>query len=592
MRAAALALLLSACSSVPTEDQVGLRLIGGQAALPTEVTALRFDLFYENQGDTTRLTIGDSLPDMPEFAAPALLTDLPTGIPILVRVLGSNGEREWIGHVGPVVLGPGERFYGDLRLYEVGTSTAVEPDGFARRFLHTATGLPDGRVLIAGGFTSATRAESCPAQAPTGATACFELQASRQGVLFDPNTSQLHEVDGGMGEARAGHTATLVDGRVLIAGGAPRAVLALVPGNGDGTVLRPEFVPLTAPDEVGAHSSFELFDPVLGFDEEDPDRNGDPTAGEFIGSAGDPGIVGQLNDPRFMHAAALAPDGNRVLLVGGVVADESFEVFDVGRAGGYGVYDNGGAALDSPRAHPSAVAGADSVWIFGGARASNNSDLAEIWDPGDTGNGAVRGAGDTSYPGEMPSDDTPRPELAAQRPVVGALNGGTHGVTSSWFGPNCRPGETTPSFATSDTCNESGGPGRSYVTDLSSGLTSVIDLELRAFGASAELRDFGLNPFRNDFEGPAPVVFSGGAANGGLIASQSVEVIAGDTTDGSTAAIRDAQLRTARFFHTSTAMPHRGLLTFGGIQLIGGDQVVLLDSVEVHYLDSPPAPNQ
>src|SRR5262249_53304457 len=108
-------------------------------------------------------------------------------------------------------------------------SNAWEPTGDLHegRYEHTATLLPDGRVLVAGGIG-------------TG------LQGLGSAELFDPTTGSWSRVPY-MAAQRADHTATLLlDGRVLVAGG-----FELNNPNGDGATYLSLY-------------SAEIFDPAGG----------------------------------------------------------------------------------------------------------------------------------------------------------------------------------------------------------------------------------------------------------------------------------------------------------------------------------------
>lgn len=179
---------------------------------------------------------------------------------------------------------------------------------------HTATLLPNGNVLLAGGW------------GPGGVLASAEIYASGSGA-FSPT--------GSMGTGRGGFTATaLPDGRVLVAGGY------------DGT---------------RSIASAELYD---------------PRTGTFA-------PTGRLRTPRSAHTAAPLPDG-RVLIAGGIddrdTVLDSAELYDprtgeFSRTGSMAVvrYKHAAAALRDGR-----------VLVLGGsdaldARATHAS--AELWDP-------------------------------------------------------------------------------------------------------------------------------------------------------------------------------------------------------------------
>jgi hypothetical protein len=154
-----------------------------------------------------------------------------------------------------VVGGGGEGYASrtSAELYDPATGT-FRPTGSMTigRWLHAATLLRDGRVLITGG------------RAPDDTTAATA-------EMFDPGSGRFSSA-GSMDASRQQHTATLLrDGRVLIAGGYQQ----------DGTTWE-------------VLSSTELFDPGTG---------------TFT-------PIGSMGDRRDGHTATLLDDG-RVLIAGG-----------------------------------------------------------------------------------------------------------------------------------------------------------------------------------------------------------------------------------------------------------------------------------
>jgi WD40 repeat protein len=162
------------------------------------------------------------------------------------------------------------------------------------RAAHTATLLPSGKVLIAGGMQ---RSEAF----------------SNSVELYDPTTG-IFAATGNMTTRRAGHTATLLPtGKVLIAGGSngewlascelydpatgrftPAGNLSVRRGGSTATLLRNGTVLFTGGFDGDLHSSAEVFDPATATFRP----------------------VGKMSAGRSSHTATLLPDG-KVLITGG-----------------------------------------------------------------------------------------------------------------------------------------------------------------------------------------------------------------------------------------------------------------------------------
>jgi hypothetical protein len=220
----------------------------------------------------------------------------------------------------------------------------------APRASHSATSLPDGRVLIAGGFDQSDDDRG--------------QMYLRSAEIYDPRTNKFTST-GEMTYSRAGHTATLLqNGTVLVAGGF---------------------------GAMGALSSAELFDPATESFTQITSmkvRRGGGTATLLLdgrvlfcgGGDREPTITAELFDPRTKsfaltanmayqrtaHTATRLP-GGMVLVVGGSSHQNSVlgsvEMYDPAR----GIFLQA-ATLNVPRYHHAAAAMNDgSVLVIGGA---------------------------------------------------------------------------------------------------------------------------------------------------------------------------------------------------------------------------------
>jgi hypothetical protein len=166
------------------------------------------------------------------------------------------------------------------------------------RAAHTATTLPDGRVLVAGGCSL---------------DGCGGADEAARAELFDPRAGRF--VAGPvMTQPRVGHTATaLVDGRVLLVGGWPAEG---VPPTASAEIYDPTLGTFAATGSMavrrGGHSATRLPDGrvlVVGDTDSSTVEVYDPRTGRFS-------VAAPLPGPRSTHAATLLADG-RVLVAGG-----------------------------------------------------------------------------------------------------------------------------------------------------------------------------------------------------------------------------------------------------------------------------------
>jgi len=223
-----------------------------------------------------------------------------------------------------------------IEVYDPGTGTFTEivgEDG-AGIFGHTATLLPNGKVLLAGGFVNSVWD--------------YGVSASSNGAnLYDSATGEFSGT-GNMTASRGGHTATLLaNGKVLIAGGADQ--------DPTGTGL----------------ASAELYD---------------PNTGTFT-------QTGSMAVGRFLHTATQLQDG-RVLIVGGVLTSASdpvatAEVYDPAT----GIFTMTGAMATARERHTATLLADGRVLIVGGATSAGTTATAtaEVYDPS-TGSFSVTGS--------------------------------------------------------------------------------------------------------------------------------------------------------------------------------------------------------
>lgn len=203
-------------------------------------------------------------------------------------------------------LNSAELFNPSSRDFTLLTTTMLSP-----REGHTATLLPDGKVLIAGGCRNADGSTSI----------CNDYLNTAE--IFDPETNQFTATAGTMTTARHGHSATLLpDGKVLIAGGRnSTSVLSSAeiydPATGTFSPTGSMAVPRT-----GHTASLSNGKVLLAGGSSDGILN---SAEVFANGVFTP-LTSTMATARLLHTGTVLDDG-RVLLAGGRNAD--LLIFDV-----------------------------------------------------------------------------------------------------------------------------------------------------------------------------------------------------------------------------------------------------------------------
>ena len=257
------------------------------------------------------------------------------------------------------------------------------------RGLHTATLLPDNKVLVAYGSNSSSY---------TNATGYVGLSSVE---VYDPGTGTFTEIVGDDGAGIYGHTATLLqNGEVLLAGGFVNSVWdygGSTSSNGAGLYDSATGVfsgtgNMTA--NRGDHTATLLANGkvlIAGGADQDPTGTGLASAELYDPSIGTFTQTGSMAAGRFLHTATLLQNG-KVLIVGGALTSKSdpvatAEVYDPST----GIFTVTGAMATAREQHTATLLPDGSVLIVGGTTSTGATATAEVYDPS-TGSFSVTGS--------------------------------------------------------------------------------------------------------------------------------------------------------------------------------------------------------
>jgi hypothetical protein len=344
---------------------------------------------YQNWSETGALPPGLTLSAEGVLSGTATMTG---SFPITVTVEDSLGQ-----------MSAGQAFTVQVFLH------GFKPDGsmVTPRNFHTATLLPDGTVLLAGGLGLASAEKYDPGTAEftlttgsmsvarsghtatllttgpnagkvliTGGQANNGSAAYDTAELFDPGTGTFTLTAGNMSVARTGHNATLLsDGTVLITGGGVPTADLFDPSTGlftpttgplvtarsfdTATLLPTGEVLITGGFNAAALATAELYD---------------PTTKTFS-------ATGPMAVPRLSQTATLlttGADSGKVLVAGGNNVDSvAAELFDPS----VGTFSATGSMVTARSGQTATLLSDGTVLMAGGSGASGILAAAELFDP-------------------------------------------------------------------------------------------------------------------------------------------------------------------------------------------------------------------
>ena len=276
------------------------------------------------------------------------------------------------------------------------SSSGFTPTGSLQeaRGLHTATLLPNNKVLIAYGSNSNSYTEA------TGYVGLSSVE------VYDPGTGKFTEIEGDDGVGIFGHTATLLpNGMVLLAGGFVNSVWDYGPSTSDNGAGLYDSVTgvfsgtgnMTA--NRGDHTATLLANGkvlIAGGADQDPTGTGLASAELYDPSTGTFTQTGSMAVGRFLHTATLLQNG-KVLIVGGALTSSSepvatAEVYDPST----GIFTMTGSMATPREQHTATLLADGRVLIVGGTTSPGTGGLqgtatAEVYDPS-TGSFSVTGS--------------------------------------------------------------------------------------------------------------------------------------------------------------------------------------------------------